>query len=58
MFDCVLPTPHRAQRDAHSRASCTLSLKNAGFAEDPGRSKKIVECPCLPQFFTRLHSAI
>jgi queuine tRNA-ribosyltransferase len=43
MFDCVLPTRIARNGTAFTRR-CTLSLKNAGFAEDPGPIEDNCEC--------------
>jgi queuine tRNA-ribosyltransferase len=43
MFDCVLPT-RIARNGTAFTCRCTLSLKNAGFAEDPGPIEENCDC--------------
>ncbi|MET0253754.1 MAG: tRNA guanosine(34) transglycosylase Tgt [Terrimicrobiaceae bacterium] len=43
MFDCVLPT-RIARNGTAFTGRCTLSLKNAGFAEDPGPIEENCDC--------------
>ncbi len=49
MFDCVLPTRIARNGTAFTRHS-TLSLKNAGFAEDPGPIEEDCECHACRNF--------
>ena len=49
MFDCVLPTRLARNGTAFTR-NCTLSLKNAGYAEDPGPIEENCECYACRNF--------
>ena len=49
MFDCVLPTRIARNGTAFTR-HCTLSLKNARFAEDSGPVEENCECYCCRNF--------
>ncbi len=49
MFDCVLPTRIARNGTAFTR-NCTLSLKNAGFAEDPGPIEENCDCYACRNF--------
>jgi queuine tRNA-ribosyltransferase len=49
MFDCVLPTRIARNGTAFTRC-CTLSLKNAAFAEDARPIEEDCECYCCRNF--------
>ena len=49
MFDCVLPTRIARNGTAFTR-HCYVSLKNAGFAEDPGPIEEDCDCYACRNF--------